>query len=53
VYVSDDADHSSALEVALVEAFRGDRRLLNVRPGGELTHIGQSPFFVYVSFSYK
>ena len=52
VFVSDVADHSSDLETELIAAHRSDPRLLNIRPGGELTHIGYSPFFVYVAFSY-
>ena len=52
VYISDNADHSAELEVDLIETFTGDARMLNFRKGGEMTHIGQSPFFVYVAFSF-
>ena len=51
VFISDHADYSE-LEEQLIAHFKGDPRMLNFRPGGELTHIGYAPWFVYVAFSY-
>ena len=52
VFVAEDSDISARCEEQLISALRGDPRLLNYpeRVGGELAHIGVSPFFVYLAF---
>ena len=48
--VSEEPDRIADLETLAISKFRSDDRCRNIKPGGESSDHGMSPFFLYVVF---